>query len=345
MDAQPITPSRRVGESRVGEGFTVRLSVVVPCFDEEAVIRETHRRLVATLETVPGLDFDLVYVDDGSRDSTLNLLRGLQRDDARVRVLALSRNFGHEVAIAAGLKSAAGDAVVLIDADLQDPPEIILEMLERWRQGADVAYGQRTERDGETRSKRWTATAFYRLLNGLAGIPIPLDTGAFRLMDRKVVDAFLAMPERDRFARAMVAWTGFRQEPVRYRRAARAAGETKYDLRNMLRLAIDGILSFTFAPLRLATWLGFLACGLTLAGVVYFLVVRTLTDLMVSGWTSLLVAILFLGGVQLVVLGILGEYLGRIYHEVKRRPLYFVKERLGFPPGRRQAGRDEPADE
>ena len=230
------------------------LSVVVPCFDEEAVIGETYRRLVATLETVPDLDFELVYVDDGSRDATLNVLRDLQRADARVRVLALSRNFGHEIAITAGLQYAAGDAVVLIDADLQDPPEVIPEMLEHWRRGADVAYGLRTERDGETRFKRWTSSAFYRLLDRLADIPIPLDTGDFRLMDRKVVDAFLAMPERDRFARAMVAWTGFRQEPVPYRRAARAAGETKYPFGKRLRVAIDGILSFSLAPLRLVTW-------------------------------------------------------------------------------------------
>ena len=242
------------------------LSVVVPCCDEEAVIGETHRRLVATLQSVPELDFELVYVDDGSRDATLNLLRELQHADTRVRVLALSRNFGHEIAITAGLQYAAGDAVVLIDADLQDPPEVIPEMLERWRRGADVAYGLRTEREGETRFKRWTAGAFYRLLDRLADISIPLDTGSFRLMDRKVVDAFLAMPERDRFARAMVAWTGFRQEPVPYRRAARAAGETKYPFGKMLRLAIDGILSFSLAPLRLATWLGFLASGLALAG-------------------------------------------------------------------------------
>ena len=193
----------------------------------------------------PGLDFEFVYVDDGSRDVTLNLLRELQRADARVRVLALSRNFGHEIAMTAGLKCAAGNAVVIIDADLQDPPEVILEMLERWRRGADVAYGLRTERDSETRFKRWTASAFYRLLNRLADIPIPADTGDFRLMDRKVVAAFLAMPERDRFTRAMVAWTGFRQEPVPYRRAARAAGETKYPFGKMLRLAIDGILSFS----------------------------------------------------------------------------------------------------
>ena len=321
------------------------LSVVVPCFDEEAAIGETHRRLAATLEAVPGLDFELVYVDDGSRDATLNLLRGLQRADARVRVLALSRNFGHEIAVTAGLKCAAGDAVVLIDADLQDPPEIIPEMLERWRRGADVAYGLRTERDGETRFKRWTAGVFYRVINRLADIPIPLDTGSFRLMDRKVVDAFLAMPERDRFARAMVAWTGFRQEPVPYRRAARTAGETKYPFGKMLRLAIDGILSFSLAPLRLAMWLGFLASGLALAGIAYVLVLRLLTAAWVSGWASLLVAVLFLGGVQLICLGILGAYLGRIYGEVKRRPLYLVKERLGFPPTGRRAMREEPEDE
>ena len=321
------------------------LSVVVPCCDEEAVIGETHRRLVATLQSVPELDFELVYVDDGSRDTTLNLLRDLQRADARVRVLALSRNFGHEIAITAGLQYAAGDAVVLIDADLQDPPEVIPEMLERWRRGADVAYGLRTERDGETWFKRWTASAFYRLLDRLTDIPIPLDTGDFRLMDRKVVDAFLVMPEAQRFARGMVPWTGFRQEPVPYRRAARAAGETKYPFGKMLRLAIDGILSFSLAPLRLATWLGFLASGLALAGIVYVLVLRLLTAAWVSGWASLLVAVLFLGGVQLICLGILGAYLGRIYGEVKRRPLYLVKERLGFPAHRPAAMRDEPAEE
>ena len=339
FDAYAPPPPRDGGSPRA------LLSVVVPCFDEEAVVRETHRRLVATLETVPDLDFELVYVDDGSRDATLDLLRELQNADARVRVIALSRNFGHQIAVTAGLKCADGDAVAVIDADLQDPPEVIPEMLERWRAGADAAYGLRTERDGETRFKRWTASAFYRLLNRLADTSVPLDAGDFRLMDRAVVDAFLAMPERDRFVRAMVAWTGFRQEPVPYRRAVRAAGETKYPFGKMLRLAIDGILSFSLAPLRLATWLGLLASGLACAGIVYVLVVRIFTDLSVSGWASLLVAVLFLGGVQLICLGILGAYLGRIYGEVKRRPLYLVKERLGFPPTGRPAVREEPADE
>ena len=308
------------------------LSVVVPCLDEEAVIRETHRRLVAALEGAAELDFEIIYVDDGSGDATPDILRELQASSRRVRVVALSRNFGHQIAITAGLAEAGGDVVVVIDADLQDPPEIVPKMVALWRAGVDVAYGTRSEREGETAFKRWTAGAFYRLIDRFSGVSIPLDTGDFRLMDRKVVDAFLAMPERDRFVRGMVAWAGFRQEPVRYRRAARAAGETKYPLRKMLRFAADALFSFSLAPLRLAIWMGFLATGLALLGVVWVLAVRLMTDEWVAGWATLLVVVLFLGGVQLVLIGILGEYVGRIYGEVKRRPLYFVKERLGFPP-------------
>ena len=307
------------------------LSVVVPCFNEEAVIRETHRHLVASLENVPHLDFELIYVDDGSRDATLKHLRGLQRMDERVRVLVLSRNFGHQIALTAGLQNAQGDAVVIIDADLQDPPEVILEMLDRWREGADVAYGTRTQREGETAFKRWAASAFYRLIHRIADVAIPHDTGDFRLMDRKVVDVILAMPERDRFVRGLVAWTGFRQESVPYRRLARTSGETKYSFRKMSRLAIDGILSFSLVPLRLATYVGFFASGLALSGIVYALALRIFTDIWITGWTLLFIAIVFFGGVQLVLIGIVGEYLGRIYHEVKRRPLYLVDERLGFP--------------
>ena len=319
-----------VPPSRSNRAAPVLLSVVAPCYNEEPVIRETHRRLVATLENVPALDFELVYVDDGSRDATLDHLRAIHRADARVRVLALSRNFGHQIAVTAGLQAASGEAVVVIDADLQDPPEVIPDMLDCWRRGADVAYGVRTARDGETAFKRWTASAFYRLLSRLADVPVPLDAGDFRLLDRQVVDAFLAMPERDRFVRGMVAWTGFRQEPVPYRRAARAAGETKWPLRKMLRFAVDGILSFSHAPLRLATWIGFLVSAFALLGIAYAVALRLLTDVWVSGWTLLFIAICFLGGVQLVVLGVIGEYLGRIYSEVKRRPLYLVRERLGF---------------
>ena len=307
------------------------LSVVVPCFDEEAVVPETHRRLAAVLGEVPDLGLEFVYVDDGSRDATLESLRQIQNGDSRVRVIALSRNFGHQIAVSAGLAEAGGDAVAVIDADLQDPPEVLLRMLEHWRDGADVVYGVRSAREGETALKRWTASAFYRLLGRLADVSIPLDTGDFRLMDRRAVDVLLAMPERDRFVRGMVAWIGFRQEPVRYRRAARAAGETKYPVGKMLRLAADSILSFSLVPLRLAIWLGFLAAGLALLGIVYAFVVRLATDAWVPGWALTFIGIVFLGGVQLLLIGVLGEYIGRIYGEVKRRPLYLVKERIGFP--------------
>ena len=308
------------------------LSVVVPCFNEEAVVAETHMQLCTALDDDQALDFELIYVDDGSQDATLDLLRGLQKDDSRVRVIALSRNFGHQIAVSAGLAEALGDAVAVIDADLQDPPSVIVEMVARWRAGVDVAYGVRTERTGETAFKRWTAKIFYRLITKLSDVAIPLDAGDFRLMDRVVVDALLAMPERDRLLRGMVAWAGFRQEAVCYRRAERYAGETKYPFGKMLRLALDGILSFSLVPLRLATWLGFLAASVAMLGIGYALVRRLFTDAWVTGWTALVIAILFMGGVQLVLLGVLGEYLGRVYGEVKRRPLFFARERLGFPP-------------
>ena len=314
------------------------LSVVVPCFDEDAVILETHRRLAAVLEQAPDVDFEVVYVDDGSGDRTLDLLRGLQRDDPRVRVLALARNFGQEVAITAGLQHARGDAVVVIDADLQDPPEVVLEMLGRWREGVDVAYGARVSREGESVLKRWTGHAFYALFARISDVSIPRDTGIFQLLDRAVVDAFLAMPERDRFLRGMVVWVGFRREPVPFRRAARFAGRTKWTYRKLLGLAADAFLSFSFAPLRLAAWFGFLAAGLALSGMGYALAARIFTGARVGGWAALFIAVLFLGGAQLVAAGVIGEYLARIYGEVKRRPLYLVRERLGFPAA---GGRDD----
>ena len=334
-----LPPSPTLGRS------PALLSVVVPCCNEEAVLPETHSRLVAVLERVPGLDFELLYVDDGSRDGTLTLLQGLQRADARVRVVALSRNFGQQAASAAGVQHVAGDAVVLIDADLQDPPEVIPEMLDLWRRGAKIVYGVRSRRDGETRIKRGTAYAFYRLFNRLSDVRVPVDAGDFRLMDRAVVDAFLAMPERDGFMRGMVAWTGFDQEAVSFRRAARAAGESKWRYRKLLALAAGAIVSHSVAPLRLATWLGLFSTGVALAGVVHAVAVRFLDGAWVSGWTALLIAVLFIGGAQLLFLGILGEYVGRIYGEVKRRPLYVVKERLGFAPDGRPAGGDKTAGE
>jgi len=312
------------------ESHRVLISVVVPSFNEEEVIAATYRRLVEVLETIPRTDFELVFVDDGSRDRTLEVLRTLQGADRRVRVVAFSRNFGHQVAVTAGLEHAVGDAVVLIDADLQDPPEVIGELLLRWRRGVDVAYGVRVMREGETAFKLWTAKAFYRSINRVSSVAIPVDAGDFRVMDRAVVDAFLHMPERDRFVRGMVAWLGFRQEGVPYKRAARLAGATKYPLGRMLRFALDGILSFSLAPLRLGIWMGFLAAGAAALGLVYALIMRMFTNIWVPGWTLLFIACLSVGGIQLVLLGILGEYVGRIYGEVKRRPLYVVRERLGF---------------
>lgn len=307
------------------------VSVVVPCFNEAEVINATHARLRGVLSAT-GLDWEVIYIDDGSRDGTLELLRSIQTLDPQVRLIALSRNFGHQVAASAGLEAAAGDAVVLIDADLQDPPEYIPAMLERWRDGVDVVYGQRQARAGETYFKRASAGVFYRLMQQLSTTPIPVDTGDFRLMDSRVVDAVLAMPERDRFLRGMVAWAGFRQEALRYQRDPRFAGESKYPLRRMLRFAVDGLLSFSLVPLRLGVYLGLIASSLALLGILYSLVLRLFTDVWVPGWTLLFIAVLFLGGVQLLFLGIIGEYLGRVYWEVKRRPLYLVKERRGFPP-------------
>jgi polyisoprenyl-phosphate glycosyltransferase len=321
-----MIPTSRFGARRDAQ----LLSVIVPCFNEEAVIAETHRRLTAALGALPVDAFEVLFVNDGSRDNTAQLLREIQARDPNVRVINFSRNFGHQVAVTAGLEHASGDAVVLIDADLQDPPEVIREMLDRWRDGVDVAYGVRGDREGETAFKRWTAKAFYRAINRMSDTPIPLDTGDFRLMDRAVVDALLEMPERDRFIRGMVAWVGFRQEPVMYARAARFAGTTKYPLAKMVRFAADGILSFSMVPLRFATWIGFAAAAMAMLGIVYALVLRLLTDIWVPGWTLLFIALMFIGGVQLVFMGLIGEYLGRVYGEVKRRPLYLVSERLGF---------------
>jgi len=306
------------------------LSVVVPCHNEEPVLDETHRRLTAVLAEIASGDFELIYVDDGSRDGTARVLRRIHESDPHVRLLRFSRNFGHQIAVTAGLDHARGDAVVLIDADLQDPPEVIGEMLAKWREGFDVAYGVRTDREGESAFKRGTARLFYRVVNWFSDTTIPLDVGDFRLMDRRVVTALRAMPERARFVRGMVSWVGYRQAAVPYRRAARFAGETKYPLFKMVGLAVDGLTSFSLAPLRFATWVGFASSALAMVGILYALGVRLLTKEWVPGWATVFVGALFLGGIQLLALGIIGEYVGRAYVESKRRPLYFLEERLGF---------------
>jgi glycosyltransferase involved in cell wall biosynthesis len=309
------------------------ISVVIPCCNESEVLPETCRRLAEVADRLrPEYEFEFIFVDDGSRDETARVLHELTDANDRVRGLRLSRNFGQQIATTAGLDNASGDAVVVMDADLQDPPELIEPMLARWREGYHVAYAQRTERTGETAFKIWSARIFYRLVQRISRVAIPSDTGDFRLMDRKVVDAFLRMPERDRFLRGMVSWVGYRQVAVPYKRAPRFAGRTGYPLFKMVRFATDAVVSFSFAPLRLAVWTGFFVIGLALLGIVYAVILRFFADpsQWVRGWASIFVAVLFMGGVQLVSLGIIGEYVGRIYGEVKRRPLYIVWERFGF---------------
>jgi polyisoprenyl-phosphate glycosyltransferase len=313
------------------------LSVVVPCLNEEAALRDTHTRLSAALGELP-IHVEIIYVDDGSTDGTPEVLRELQGFDKRIRVVRFSRNFGHQMAITAGLEHATGDAVVIIDADLQDPPETILSFFRKWEEGFDVAYGVRTEREGETAFKLWTAKLFYRCITRLSDTKIPLDTGDFRLMDRRVVEVLLGMPERDRFVRGMVSWLGFSQVAVPYRRESRVAGVTKFSFFKMLRFAMDGIFSFSIVPLRVATWTGFITSFLSILGIVlvsleHFLGVEGL----VRGWTSTMFAVLFIGGVQLICMGIIGEYIGRIYGEAKHRPLYVVRETLGFECQKRDA--------
>jgi polyisoprenyl-phosphate glycosyltransferase len=312
------------------------LSVVIPCFNEESVLRAAHERLTQAVSPIEGFDHELIFIDDGSRDRTFEILADLQTHDSHTRVLKLSRNFGHQIAATAGLEAAKGEVIVVIDADLQDPPEVISKMVNLWREGNHVVYGSRTTRAGESRFKLMTAKAFYRIINRFSDTSIPVDTGDFRLMDRSVVDVLLAMPERGRFLRGMVSWVGFRQVPLPYERDARHAGRTKYSLLKMIQFAMDGIFSFSVLPLRLATFTGMVAIWLAIGGIILAVVVRLLRlyDLQLGrGWASLFVAVLFMGGVQLLTLGVMGEYLGRIYTEVKRRPLYAVQERLGFAAG------------
>ncbi len=311
------------------------ISVVVPVFNESQVLAVCHRRLVEVLSALPDLDFELVYVDDGSTDDTPAQLAALagRVDGAAggvVQVIGLSRNFGHQIAITAGLDHARGDCVVVIDADLQDPPEVIAEMCARWRQGYDVVYGVRTDREGETAFKRATAAGFYRLLRTLVGIEIPSDVGDFRLMSRRAVDELCSLRERERFVRGLVSWVGFKQVGVPYRRAPRAAGATKFPLRKMMKFALDGITSFSTVPLKLASWLGY---GASLLAFLYLasVFVQKAMGITVQGWATIMVAVLFLGGVQLIALGIIGEYIGRISTEVKGRPLYVVERHLGTP--------------
>ena len=310
------------------------VSVVVPVYNEAEVIGEMYRRLTHVASTLPDLDYELVVVDDGSRDESYSSLVSLARTDPRLRVLKLSRNFGHQTAITAGIDVARGDAVVVIDADLQDPPEVIPDMVERWREGFDVVYGVRAKRSGETMMKLATASVFYRMLHRMTNISIPVDAGDFRLMSRRAADQLRAMREKDRFVRGLISWIGFQQTSVPYHREARFAGKTKYPLRKMLKFAADGLTSFSTAPLKLATWMGYLASAFAFIYLASVFVQKWLGRT-VEGWATIMVAMLFMGGVQLICLGIMGEYIGRIFTEAKQRPLYVVEEFVNGDPASR----------
>jgi polyisoprenyl-phosphate glycosyltransferase len=301
-------------------------SVVVPVCDEADGIDQFHDRCRAAM-TALGEPFEIVYVDDGSRDGSWQRLEAFRESDPAVRLVRLSRNFGHQIAITAGIAQAVGETVCVIDADLQDPPEVIGELVERWREGADIVYAVRRERHEDSRFKTTSASVFYRLMRWLAEVDIPVDAGDFRLLSRRAADALTAMPEHDRYVRGMVAWLGFTTAEVGYNRDARRTGRTKYPLTRMVRLALDGIMAFSVRPLRLATVLGFVVSASAFAAAVLLTVLRLAGHIsVVQGWTSLAVLVLLLAGVQLITVGVLGEYVGRIYNEVRRRPLYLVRD-------------------
>lgn len=306
------------------------LSLVLPIFNEEEVLPELRVRLAEFLKAID-LDVEIVFVDDGSKDQSLKALREMAAEEPRYRVLSFSRNFGHQVAITAGIDYARGEAVVVMDADLQDPPEVVLEMVAKWREGYDVVYAKRRSRAGETWFKLVTARWFYRMFAAMIPIEVPLDTGDFRLMSRRVVVALRELREVHRFVRGMVSWVGFKQTAVLYDRAGRFAGETKYPLKKMLKFAIDGITSFSILPLRLATYAGALIALGAVGVAIWAVVAHYVFQATVPGWTAVTVLVSLLAAVQLLMIGILGEYVGRIYEQVKQRPLYVLRETQNMP--------------
>jgi len=311
--------------------MTPTISVVAPLYNESATLPEFYRRVKETMEQAadkdhPGETWELVLVDDGSQDQTAQILREIASQDDRIRPVIFARNFGHQLAVTAGLDYSQGDAVVIIDSDLQDPPEVILDMIKKWREGYEVVYAVRTEREGETWFKLFTASLFYRLIYRITDVDIPLDTGDFRLMDRKVVNVLNQMRERHRFLRGMSVWVGFRQTGVPYKRRARFAGETKYPLRKMIKFASDAITGFSYLPLQIATYIGFFSAGISIFAIPVVIAFRLAGEQAFFGQATTLIAVLFLGGVQLISLGILGEYLGRLYDEARGRPLYIVRD-------------------
>jgi glycosyltransferase involved in cell wall biosynthesis len=309
----------------------VRYSVVIPAYNEEEVIEESYRRLKKVMDGT-GEPYELIFVNDGSRDATADKLAGLVSADKNVKMISFSRNFGHQTAITAGMDAASGDAILIIDADLQDPPEVMPEMMEKWKAGYHVVYGKRLRRKGETFFKRFTAKIFYRILNALTDVDIPVDTGDFRLIDRKVLEALKSMPERNRYVRGLISWIGFKQTAVEYVREERFAGETKYPLRKMLKLAGDGLTSFSYKPMKLASLLGGAVIVLSVLYFLFLLFWNIFNEPDLSPLYIVAGVIIFLNGVTMLMLGIMGAYVGRISDEVKGRPQYIVAEKKGFGP-------------
>ncbi|MBI9046543.1 MAG: glycosyltransferase family 2 protein [Anaerolineaceae bacterium] len=301
------------------------ITIIAPIYNEEDCLHELYTRISEVMDSA-NKNWELVLVNDGSKDRSHEIIKELAIKDQRVRPVIFAKNFGHQIAVTAGMDYSRGDAVVVIDADLQDPPEVILELIEKWQEGYQVVYAVRSEREGETFFKKVTASLFYRLILKITNIDIPLDTGDFRLLDRQIVDVMNNMRERHRFLRGMSSWVGFKQTGVEYKRVARFAGETKYPLKKMISFALTAITSFSYFPLQLATYIGFIAAGLSIISIPVVAILRVIGEQAFFGQATTLIAVLFLGGVQLISLGILGEYIGRLYDEVKGRPLYVVSD-------------------
>jgi polyisoprenyl-phosphate glycosyltransferase len=307
----------------------VRYSIVIPMYNEEAVIEETYRRLKKVMSST-GESYELLFVNDGSRDRSAEIIREYGFWDATVKLIDFSRNFGHQIAVTAGMDHSLGDAVILIDADLQDPPELILDMIDKWKNGIDVVYAKRVKRNGESLFKKWSASLFYKVLRASTEIQIPVDTGDFRLMDRRVVNEMKRLPENNRFVRGLVSWVGFKQEAIEYERDERLAGESKYPLRKMLKLCMDGITSFSYKPLKLAGYAGALLSATGFMYLMYVLYLALFTDSTSKGWPSLIGITLVFDGFILLMMGVMGEYIGRIYDESKSRPLYIIRDSYGM---------------
>ena len=306
-----------------------KVSVVVPMYYEEEVAEECYKRLKKVLENLNGYDYEIIFINDGSKDKTLSILVNIANENKKVKVISFSRNFGHQCAVTAGLKYVTGDAIVIIDADLQDPPELIPEMLKLWKAGNEVIYGKRKSREGESKFKLLTASMFYKTLNALSDVEIPKDTGDFRLVDRKVVDVVNSLPEHNKFLRGLFSWVGFKQTPFEYERKERFAGKTKYPLKKMLKLASDGIISFSTKPLKLVGLVGFVSIIISIIILIYALVSYALKlNELSAGWTSIMVAITFFAGVQLLSIWVMAEYIGRIYDETKQRPQYIIDKKI-----------------